>query len=49
MQKAKPFIEGTEDHDRKLSNKGIQRANNLASWLSKKNSYYSRAALLVIN
>lgn len=34
--KAEPFIEGTEDHDRKLSNKGIQRANNLASWLSKK-------------
>ena len=34
--KAEPFIEGTEDHNRKLVNKGKQRAANLASWLSKK-------------
>ena len=34
--KAEPFIEGTEDHNRKLVNNGIQRASNLASWLSKK-------------
>jgi phosphohistidine phosphatase len=34
--KAEPFIEGTEDHNRKLVNKGEQRAINLASWLSKK-------------
>jgi phosphohistidine phosphatase len=34
--KAEPFIEGTEDHNRKLVNKGEQRAVNLASWLSKK-------------
>ena len=33
--KAEPFIEGTEDHDRKLTNKGEQRASNLASWLNK--------------
>ena len=34
--KAEPFIEGTEDHNRKLVNKGKQRAVNLASWLTKK-------------
>ena len=34
--KAEPFIEGTEDHNRKLVNKGEQRAVNLASWLTKK-------------
>ena len=34
--KAEPFIEGTEDHNRKLVNKGKQRAANLASWLSQK-------------
>ena len=34
--KAETFIEGTEDHNRKLVNNGIQRASNLASWLSKK-------------
>ena len=34
--KAEPFIEGTEDHDRKLTNEGEQRASNLASWLNKK-------------
>jgi len=34
--KAEPFIEGTEDHNRKLVYNGIQRASNLASWLSKK-------------
>ena len=34
--KAEPFIEGTEDHNRKLVNKGEQRAADLAYWLSKK-------------
>ena len=34
--KAEPFIKGIEDNDRKLLNKGIQRASNLASWLSNK-------------
>ena len=34
--KAEPFIEGTEDHNRKLVNKGEQRAADLAYWLRKK-------------